>query len=69
MIDPDTMAGEYSFEQLKDFVAGRLLAAAAFRRRVVEVPFRLNHPIWVEDPYLDLDYHVRRHALPAPGGA
>ena len=66
VIDPDTMAGEYSFEQLKDFVAGRLLAAAAFRRRVVEVPFRLNHPIWVEDPYLDLDYHVRRHALPAP---
>jgi WS/DGAT/MGAT family acyltransferase len=69
VIDPDTMAGEYSFEQLKDFVAGRLLAAAAFRRRVVEVPFRLNHPIWVEDPYLDLDYHVRRHGLPAPGGA
>ena len=69
VIDPDTMATEYSFEQLKDFVAGRLLAAAAFRRRVVEVPFRLNHPIWVEDPYLDLDYHIRRHALPAPGGA
>ena len=36
VIDPDTMAGEYSFEQPKDFVSGRLLAAAALRRRVVE---------------------------------
>ena len=32
------------------------------------MPFRLNHPIWVEDPHLDLDYHIRRHVLPAPGG-
>ena len=68
VIDPDTMPGEYRFEQLKGFIAERLLGDATFRRRVVEVPFRLNHPIWVEDPNLDLDYHVRRHALPAPGG-
>ena len=69
VIDPDTMPREYSFEQLKAFVADRLMGDATFRRRVVEVPFRLNHPIWVEDPNLDLDYHVRRHALPAPGAA
>ena len=68
VVDPDTMAGEYSFEQLKAFVAGRLVGEAAFRRRIVEVPFRLNHPIWVEDPNFDLDYHVRRHAVPTPGG-
>ncbi|HET6952265.1 MAG TPA: wax ester/triacylglycerol synthase family O-acyltransferase [Acidimicrobiales bacterium] len=69
VIDPSTMAAPYSFEQLKEFAAERLLAHAAFRRRVVEVPFRLNHPIWVEDPDLDVDYHIRRHVLPAPGGA
>jgi WS/DGAT/MGAT family acyltransferase len=68
VIDPTTMAMPYSFDQLKDFVARRLMVDAAFRRRVVEVPFGLNHPIWVEDPYLDLDYHVRRHVLPSPGG-
>ena len=68
VVDPGTMPGEYSFEQIKAFVAGRLVGKAAFRRRVVEVPFRLNHPIWVEDPNFDLDYHIRRHALPAPGG-
>ena len=69
VIDPATMPVEYSFEQLKGFIAERLLGDATFRRRVVEVPFRINHPIWVEDPNLDLDYHVRRHALPPPGGA
>ena len=68
VIDPTTMATPYSFDQLKDFVSRRLLGHAAFRRRVVEVPFQLNHPIWVEDPDLDLDYHVRRHVLPPPGG-
>jgi diacylglycerol O-acyltransferase len=68
VIDPSTMPEPYSFDQLKAFVSERLLADAAFRRRVVEVPFRLNHPIWVEDPHLDLDYHVRRHVLPTPGG-
>jgi WS/DGAT/MGAT family acyltransferase len=68
VIDTSTMSTPYSFEHLKAFVARRLMSDAAFRRRVVEVPFGLNHPIWVEDPHLDLDYHVRRHVLPDPGG-
>jgi WS/DGAT/MGAT family acyltransferase len=29
----------------------------------------LHHPVWLEDPDFDLDYHLRRAALPAPGGA
>lgn len=68
VIDPTTMTQPYSFDRLKSFVAERLMGETAFRRRVVEVPFGLNHPIWVEDPHLDLDYHVRRHVLPSPGG-
>jgi diacylglycerol O-acyltransferase / wax synthase len=68
VIDPSTMSTPYSFEDLKAFVAHRLMRAPTFRRRVVEVPFGLNHPLWVEDPHLDLDYHIRRHVLPPPGG-
>ncbi|MDD9371604.1 MAG: wax ester/triacylglycerol synthase family O-acyltransferase, partial [Acidimicrobiales bacterium] len=68
VIDPTTTAGPYSFDRLRSFVAGRLMADATFRRRVVEVPFGLNHPIWVEDPDLDLDHHIHRHVLPDPGG-
>src|SRR5439155_26491426 len=39
-----------------------------FRRRVVEVPLRLHHPVWIEDPDFDLAHHVRRLVCPAPGG-
>lgn len=59
---------EVSFETIRSMVAERLPMAAAFRRRLVEVPFKLSHPFWIEDGDFDLDYHVRRAALPAPGG-
>jgi WS/DGAT/MGAT family acyltransferase len=35
---------------------------------VVSVPFDLGLPLWVDDPEFDLDFHLRRTALPAPGG-
>ena len=39
------------------------------RRRVVEVPFELDRPYWVEDARFDLDYHVRHIGLAPPGAA
>ncbi len=38
-----------------------------FRRRVLEVPFGLDHPYWVDDPHFDLDFHVRQIGLAPPG--
>jgi diacylglycerol O-acyltransferase / wax synthase len=38
------------------------------RRRLVEVPFGLDHPYWAEDPEFDLDFHIRHVAVPSPGG-
>ncbi len=37
------------------------------RRRLVEVPFGLDHPYWIEDPHFDLDFHVRELRLAQPG--
>ena len=37
------------------------------RWRLAEVPFGLDYPYWVEEGELDLGYHVRETALPAPG--
>ena len=68
VFDPSTMPGGYEFQKVKDFIASRLHLVPPFRRRVIQVPFRLNHPIWVEDPHFDLDYHIRRIGAPAPGG-
>ena len=36
------------------------------RWRLVPVPFNLHHPVAVEDPDFDIDFHVRHVALPQP---
>ena len=38
------------------------------RQKVLFVPFNLHHPVMVDDPEFDLDSHIYRAALPAPGG-
>ncbi len=68
VLDPSTMPGGYSFEKIKDFYLSRAHLVPPFYRRVVRVPFNLAHPIWVDDPNFDIDYHVRRIGAPAPGG-
>ena len=37
------------------------------RRRLVEVPFGLDHPYWIEDPDFDREFHERTLAVPSPG--
>jgi diacylglycerol O-acyltransferase / wax synthase len=68
VVDTTTMRVPYDFDWLKDFMWRRLTHLETSRRRIVPVPFHLNHPIWVEDPNFDVEYHIRRHALPSPGG-
>src|ERR671913_1935435 len=48
-------------------LADRLHQLEPLRRRLVEVPFGLDHPYWINDPDFDLDFHVRRSAVPPPG--
>src|SRR5437588_2689312 len=69
VFDPSTVPGGYSYEKVVELVESRLPLLPPFRRRLVQVPFQLHHPLWIEDPDFDIDYHVRRAALPAPGGA
>jgi WS/DGAT/MGAT family acyltransferase len=59
---------EYSFDRAKEQLRARLHRLPPFRWKLVEVPFRLHHPVWIEDPAFDFDWHVRRIAVPAPGG-
>ena len=68
VLDPSTVPGGYSFSQVREELGRRLHLLPPFRRRLVEVPFGLNHPVWIEDPDFDLDWHVRRIVAPAPGG-
>jgi diacylglycerol O-acyltransferase len=50
-------------------VAARLPLVPRYRQKVRFVPLALGRPVWVDDPHFSLDYHVRRTALPSPGGA
>ncbi|MEY2566861.1 MAG: diacylglycerol O-acyltransferase / wax synthase [Actinomycetota bacterium] len=67
IFDPSTVKGGYSFDNVRTFIESRLHLVEPFRRRLVSVPFNLHHPVWVEDPDFDLDYHLRRIGLPSPG--
>ena len=55
-------------ERMRRVVEERLHLVPLLRRRALRVPFGLNHPVWVDDPAFDLDYHLQRASLPAPGG-
>lgn len=68
ILDTATVPGGYTFEKLKAAIGARTASIPHFRRRLAVVPFNLHHPVWFDDPHFDLDYHVRRVAVPAPGG-
>jgi diacylglycerol O-acyltransferase / wax synthase len=68
IFDPSTVDGRLDIDHLRDIYSGRLHLAPPFRRRLREVPFGLHHPLWIEDPDFDLDWHLRHVAVPAPGG-
>ena len=56
------------FAQIRRVIEQRVHLARPLRQRVVRMPLGLHHPVWADDADLDLDDHVRRASLPAPGG-
>jgi WS/DGAT/MGAT family acyltransferase len=68
VFDPSEVPGGLTFRRIRSLVDERVPLVPPFRMRMVEVPFGLQHPTLVDDPEFDLDYHVRRVSIPAPGG-
>ena len=58
-----------TIDDVKRLVAERIHLVPPFRRRLVDVPFGLDHPYWIEDPDFDLYFHIRHIAVPSPGDA
>ena len=48
-------------------VQSRIAYVPRYRQRVRAVPGRIANPVWVDDEHFDINYHVRRSALPRPG--
>jgi diacylglycerol O-acyltransferase / wax synthase len=67
VLDAADMPGGYSFEKIQRLIASKVHLIPPLRRRLVDVPFGLHHPMWIDDPDFDIIHHVRRVACPAPG--
>lgn len=60
--------GPLTYDDVQRVVEARLHLAPRLRQRVLRVPFGLARPLWVDDDRFDLDFHLRRAAIPSPGG-
>ena len=67
-LDTSTIPGGYSYDRFRDDLTARVRAIPAFREKLSNSVLNLDHPVWVEDSDFDIDRHVHRLALPAPGG-
>jgi diacylglycerol O-acyltransferase / wax synthase len=57
-----------AFDDVLAIVERKLALVPRYRQVVRFVPFAVSRPVWVDDPHFNLGYHVRRTALPEPGG-
>ncbi len=53
---------------MKDVINERIHLLPVFRRRLVEIPYGVSHPVWIEDSDFDIDHHLRIQTAAAPGG-
>ena len=63
-----TLPRDDFFARFREHVAARLDLLPSYRRRLEPTPFGIDHPVWIVEDKVDLDYHVRHAALPKPGG-
>ncbi len=55
------------YDELLEVFERRLPLVPRYRQRLAFVPLGQGRPRWVDDPHLNLRYHVRSTALPSPG--
>ena len=67
IVDPSE-SDRFSFEEMRRTILERLEQVPKFRWKLKEVPLRLDRAVWVEDKDFDVNRHVRRIAVPSPGG-
>ena len=66
-LDTSTMPDGYEFDRLRESLRERIGGNPAFRRKVHDHLFNLDHPVWVDDEHFDIEHHVRRVTVSPPG--
>jgi WS/DGAT/MGAT family acyltransferase len=60
--------GESPFQVMRRVFEERIHLLPHLRRRLVQGPLEFGDPHWIEAPAFELDDHLRRAAIPSPGG-
>lgn len=68
VIDPESIPGGYSFSSLRIEMDRRVRGLPMLRRKLADSLTNVDHPVWVEDDDFNIERHVHRIAIPAPGG-
>lgn len=58
--------GGIDAEKFKKLTAAAIHQIPRYRQKLAYIPVE-NHPVWVDDPDFNLDYHLRHASLPRPG--
>jgi WS/DGAT/MGAT family acyltransferase len=67
VLDP-AESERFSFEEVRRTLLERIDRVPKFKWRLKEVPLHLDRAVWIEDGNFDIDKHLRRIAVPPPGG-
>ncbi len=57
----------FSYDDAVALITDRIGFVPRYRQRVQIVPGRIANPVWVDDGRFDIEFHVRRSAVPRPG--
>ena len=52
------------YEVYKAHIAARLHLFPVLLKKLRQVPWDIDHPLWVDDDEMELDYHIRHLGLP-----
>ena len=55
------------YKHLVELIENRLQLVPRYRQLVIPVTMGLARPVWADDPDFDINFHIRRAGLPAPG--
>ncbi|KAA0917171.1 wax ester/triacylglycerol synthase family O-acyltransferase [Dietzia sp. ANT_WB102] len=68
VLDVSVMKDGYSYDALRAELSRRIKAMPTFRRKLHDSMLNVDHPVWVEAEDFDIDHHLHRVGIPAPGG-
>jgi diacylglycerol O-acyltransferase len=67
IVDRASTPEPLTYPSARRWAAHRFPQVAPLRRRLVMLPLHLARPVWIEEQSIDVDQHLYRAVLPAPG--